>query len=260
MNALLRAVPDSYTHAVRRDPTVPDVALARAQHAAYARALERLGYAVRVLPADEDCPDGPFVEDTAVVARGRALVTRSAHPARAREHDAVAVALAEAGLEVVRLSGGTLDGGDVLQVGDVLFVGRSHRTDEAGVAGLRATFAPLGLDVRPIDVPPEVLHLKCVCSTPAEGVALLAEGCGVDLDGVRVVRVPAEEAYAANTVGANGRVIVAAGHPATARALSALGLETIPLDLSEIRRADGALTCLSLRWSWVPRTPAGRGA
>jgi len=66
--------------------------------------------------------------------------------------------------------------------------------------------------------------------------------------GAAVVPIPASEAYAANVVAVGSQVLVAAGYPRTAEILRAMGYTVIPLDLSEIRRADGALTCMSIRW------------
>jgi dimethylargininase len=247
VNAWVRAVPASYARATRADPGPADidVALMRVQHAAYVQALRSLGFRVRVLDASDAHPDCVFVEDTAVISGGRALVTRSANPQRVGEHDAVAEALEADGLEVVRMTSGTLDGGDVLEVGGVLLVGRTARTDAEGVAALRRTFGPR---VREVPMPAGVLHLKCVCSAPSSEVVLAVEGVELDLPGgVRIVRVPREEEYASNVVGVGRRVIVVDGYPAVHRALTDAGFELVPIDVSEVRKGDGALTCLSLR-------------
>ena len=260
--ALMRAVPDAYPRATRADPTANaapiDLALAHRQHAAVAEGLRRIGLSpVEILPALDGSPDSVFVEDTAVIARGRAVLLRSAHPGRRSERQTIGAALRDRGLEVVDLAAGTADGGDVLRLGDRLYVGRSARTDEAGIASLRHAFADLGLAVVAVALPPGVLHLKCVASSPAPGLVAVADDA-IDptvFREVDVVRIPADEAYAANVIGRHGRVLVAAGYEGAAAALAARGLQPIPVDVSEIRRGDGALTCLSLRFSPREKPP-----
>ena len=249
--ALVRALTDSYADALGQLPGAPaiDVARARAQHAAYCAALSRLGCAVTELRADEALPDGCFVEDAAVIAGGHALLTRPGAPSRRAEIDAVAAALEGAVTLHRTRAPARLDGGDVLVVGNAIFVGLSGRTDGAGFAAVQETFAPLGFSVRSVPVPAATLHLKCYVSAPLPGLVVLAEGtypAALFPAGVRVVQVPAAEAYAANTVGADETVLVAAGYPGTAARLRAEGLTVEALAMSELARADGSLTCLSL--------------
>ena len=120
--AWVRGVPASLARATTQAGVEPgiDIDLARRQHDQYVEALGWLGYAVRTLSADDALPDSVYIEDTAVLAWGRALVTRSNHPVRCREAGAVAVALRRAGLAVVEMAEGALDGGDVLRVGEVM--------------------------------------------------------------------------------------------------------------------------------------------
>lgn len=251
--ALVRELPDSFAVALGQVEGAPsiDVGRARAQHAAYRAALQRLGHRVVALPADEALPDCCFVEDVAIIVGDRALLTRPGAASRRGEVAAVADALAGwPGLELhVTPEGARLDGGDVLRVGDVLFVGQSRRTDAGGADALRRAFAPLGLSVVPVPVPEGVLHLKCHASSPVDGLVVVAEGATVAPylpAGVRRVTVPQAEAYAANTVGAGDVLIVAAGFPETAARLRAEGFTLEVLDVSEFALADGSLTCLSL--------------
>ncbi len=249
MRALVRGVPDSIVAATAAEGTAaaiePD--RARAQHRAYVRALRAEGVEVIALPADERFPDGCFVEDTAVVARGHALVTPSANPQRAGEEGAVAEALAGAGLVVHRMADGVLDGGDVLRVGERFLVGRTARTDAAGARALARVFGPLGFEVVEVAVH-SGLHLKCVCSAPRPELVLRAglPPAAVLPAGVECLDVPADEAYAANAVGVGGAILVAAGHPGTAAALRGRGDRVVELDNGELRKADGSLTCLSI--------------
>ncbi len=250
MIALVRGVPSTFARAlVARPPAVPiDVARARAQHAAYVAALRSLGLAIVELPADDAFPDCVFVEDTAVVARGAALVTRPGAVSRRGEVDAVAAALAGR-VEVARMEApATLDGGDCLRIGDAIYVGLSARTNAAGAARLAEVFGPRRLRVRTVQRPPGALHLKSVCSPLGDDCVLVAAGTlpASAFPGARVVEVPADEARAANAVACAGGAIVAAGCPETRALVEAAGLRVVPVDTSELAKADGALTCLSI--------------
>lgn len=245
LRALARSIPSSFSSALCAEvPAHPiDVALARTQHAAYCAALAACGATVEVLAGEEACPDSCFIEDTAVVVGGRALLTRPGAPSRRAETAAVATALAR-WLDVVEMTApATLDGGDCMRVGDTLYVGRSARTNPLGIAQLAA----LGLRVVAVDLPPGVLHLKCVCSPLGDDRILLAEQSipaqKFDAD---VVWVPASETYAANAVAIGGHVIVADGYPRTSEALAAAGFTLHAVPTSEVRKADGSLTCQSI--------------
>ncbi len=254
-HAIVRELSESYVNATWQGGQAVgiDLARARAQHHAYVEALVGLGLSVTRLPALDALPDACFVEDQAVIVGEHALVTRSGHPGRRAEADSVALALQAAGLLVSRMEKGQLDGGDVLHLGDTLFVGQSARTDAGGVDALRATFGPRG--VRVVSLPVNAaLHLKCVVSSPAPGVAIVQDGAFAPAAltqlaaTAQVLRLPESEGYAANVVGANGAVLVPAGFPSVLRAVRSVGLSPIVLDMSEIAKGDGALTCLSLRW------------
>jgi dimethylargininase len=247
--AIVRGVSAGFARALAAVPPDPpiDVARARAQHAGYVAALRRAGAEVIELPADDALPDCCFVEDTAVIAGGVALLARPGAPARQAEPAAVRAALA-ARLPVHEMTApATLDGGDCLRLGRRLHVGRSARTSAAGAARAREVFAPAGVEV--IEVPVEgALHLKSVCSPLGDDVVLVAEGAlpPGTFAGAREIVVPAAEAPAANAVVIGRTALVAAGFPETARLVAAAGFEVIPVDTSEMRKADGALTCLSI--------------
>ena len=159
--AIVRGIADTYEAATRAAPVPIDVGRAREQHAAYVAALEALGFEIWRLSPHESMPDGCFVEDQAVVVGPTALMTRSGHPGRRAESPSVATALQALGIGLVRMTDGVLDGGDVLRVGDTLYVGVSGRSDPAGQLALRRTFP--ALEVRPLTVPNGTLHLKSVC-------------------------------------------------------------------------------------------------
>ena len=199
------------------------------------------------IPADESHPDCCFVEDTAVVIGGRALATRPGHPSRRGEVAPVAVALEE-WLLVERMAGsGTLDGGDVLQVGGVVYVGRSSRTDAGGIEALARFAAPRPVVTVPVS---GMLHLRSAASPLDEATVLVEEG---RLDptvftGVRVVTIPGDGGHGANVLRlADGRILAPEGRPRLAEEVAGAGFEVVTVDVSEFARADGGLTCLSIR-------------
>ncbi|MEQ1505828.1 MAG: N(G),N(G)-dimethylarginine dimethylaminohydrolase [Myxococcota bacterium] len=243
--AVVSAVTDAYAAATRPDPRRPlDVARARDQHAAYLDAMQWLGHEVVALTPDPAHPDAVFVEDQAVVVGRRALICRSGHPGRRAEAPRVAEALAGLGLALTWTPDpATLDGGDVLRLGDTLLVGRSARSDDGGLAALAAAFP--ALEVVPVALPTGVLHLKCVCSSPAPGWALAAPGVALDR-WAQVIPVHPDDAWAANVVGAEGKVVVGAGFPRVSAALRGAGFAVREVELGELRAGDGSLTCLSI--------------
>jgi len=229
---------------VTPDPPI-DVARARAQHAAYVAALRAAGAEVVALTAEDALPDACFVEDCAVVAGGLALIARPGAASRRDEPPAVRAAIA-ARMPVRDMDApATLDGGDCLRLGARLYVGRSSRTNAAGIARARAVFGEVGVDVIDVDVR-DSLHLKSACSPLGDDAVLIAEGTlPPDTFGsARVLSVP--ELAAANVVVVGRHALVPAGFPSAARAVAAAGLIPLAVDNSELRKADSALTCLSI--------------
>lgn len=246
--AVVRPVPDSFVRCVTTRPAIPplDPVLARQQHAEYVAALESGGFSVEAAPVADGHPDSPFIEDTAVVVGNRALLTRPGHASRRDEVGPVGTMLSR-WVDVVAMVEGTLDGGDVLQVGDRVLVGASARTDRDGIGSLVKFCAPT--KVFPIPVL-DTLHLKSGLSA-LDGETVLWHPAACDrshLAGIRVVEVPGDDPEAANVVRlADGAILVGAHHAATAELVAAHGFEVRKVDVSEFARADGGLTCLSLR-------------
>jgi dimethylargininase len=250
LHALVREVSDSYPAALAAHPPDPpiEVARARAQHLAYRQALASLGMELVTLPADERFPDGCFVEDTAVMLDDVALMTRPGALSRRGEVPRVAEALARH-VEVETLpEPGTLDGGDCLRLGRTLYVGCSARTDAHGVDGLRQVAKRRGLSVVAVPLPAGVLHLKSFCSPLPDGRLLLAEEAlpASIFVGTYVVRVPAAEAYGANVLSVGETVLVSEGFERAIHAVEAAGFRAVALATTEFRKADAALTCLSI--------------
>ncbi len=224
-----------------------DFARAEAQHENYERALEAAGCTIHRLRPEHDLPDAVFVEDAAIVLDEAAVITRPGATSRRAEIESVAEALG-AWRRIVRIvEPGTIDGGDVLRVGRRIWVGRSGRTDASGFEQLREVAAPLGYRVHVVPVH-GCLHLKSAVTAVAADT-LLVNSAWVPVDafeGFDLVEVHPDEPHAANALQVGDSVIAAAAFPRTADRLRARGIEPVLLDVSEIAKAEGALTCCSL--------------
>jgi dimethylargininase len=173
------------------------------------------------------------------------MLTRPGAPSRRPEVERIRACL-PSWVTIVDQTTGTLDGGDVLRVGSTLFVGRSDRTDDSGIAALAAAFPEM--NVVPVLVP-GALHLKCHATALDADHVLVAEGFlpAQAFRGIaQPVWVPPDEAYAANVVVVGGSALVAAGYPKTRARVEAHGLRAIPLSMRAFSAADGSLTCLSV--------------
>ena len=231
----------------------PDLALALEQHDAYCGTLERLGLSLIRLAPDPGFPDSTFVEDAAIVTTAGAMLTRPGAASRAGEVVGLGAAIGEwfpAPAEIT--APGTLDGGDACEAGPHFFIGLSRRTNAEGAAQLAEWLTRHGFSTSVIDIRamPGVLHLKTGLSWLG-GRRLLAAGefVGHDaLKGWEIVPVPTGEDYAANCIRVNDALLVAQGFPATAALLGELGYHLAPLEMSEYRKMDGSLSCLSVRW------------
>jgi dimethylargininase len=258
-HALVRPPGASFAQAISSTLAVIDVPLAQAQHAEYRQALAEAGVVVELLPADERYPDGCFVEDTAVIVAGRAVICRPGAASRRGEEEAVAAFLAGR-VPLARLvPPGTLEGGDVIVTPDRVLVGRSARTNAAGIAQLAVALADLtglgnlsGLAPLPVHAVPVTgcLHLKTAATYIGHGtvLAVAAYADHPAFAGLDVLVVPDEEAAAADALGIGDAVILPTGCPRVAAMLRARGFAVLPVPISEFAKADGGVTCLSLVW------------
>lgn len=225
------------------------IELARAieQHEAYERCLEALGCRVVRLPVEPELPDSVFVEDTAVVVDELAVMTRPGAASRRPETASMARALAAYRPVATIEAPGTLDGGDVLRIGRRLFVGRTPRSNPDGIARLRALLAPHGYTVEAVPVT-GCLHLKSAVTQVAPQTVLVnpswVDPAAFALHGV--IEVDPSEPHAANTLLLGDTLVVAAAYPRTAGRLEAAGLRLARLEMSELAKAEGALTCCSV--------------
>jgi dimethylargininase len=231
----------------------PEIGRALAQHAAYVEALRSCGLEVGVLPADAAYPDSTFVEDTAVLTAEWAIVTRPGAASRAGEVESIREVLSGRFERLGAIEApGTLDGGDICEAGERFFIGLSGRTNEAGAAQLAAWLDAHGRPSTIVDIreTPGLLHLKSGMSAVDRRTLVVTDSLAhhAAFAGYTLIRTAPEEAYAANCVRVNDRVLVAAGFPKLEAALRDAGLAPLALDMSEFRKMDGGLSCLSLRY------------
>jgi dimethylargininase len=234
-------------------PSGPDFRKALEQHAEYCRALAACGIEVIVMPADDNYPDGTFVEDTFVIAERVAIATRPGAKTRMGEVESVAKAVQGVRPRLERIEApGTVDGGDICQVDDHFLIGLSARTNEAGAAQLAAILARYQHTSSTLDIRqhPSLLHLKSGIAYLGERRFLIAPGFPPTdrLAHCDMIEVAASEIYAANAVRVNDAVLIASGFPKLASALDKLRYRIHSLDMSEFAKMDGGLSCLSLRF------------
>jgi dimethylargininase len=239
-----RIVECELTHLAR---TPIDFDRAVAQHAAYERALTQLGCRIERVDAAPEHPDSVFIEDTAVVVDDVAVITRPGAESRRREVDAVERALEKHRPLVRIVAPGTLDGGDVIVAGRRVFVGLTSRTNEEGVAQLRAALAPFGYRADAVTVT-GCLHLK-TAATALDDDTILINPDWADpaaFEPLRTVRVDPAEPMAANVVRVGDALLYADSYPRTQSLLAAAGFRPLVVDASELAKAEGAVTCCSL--------------
>lgn len=223
----------------------PDFIKALEQHAAYCDALTRCGVELTVLEADERYPDGCFVEDTAVVNSKVKVISRPGADTRRGEEEAIALVLAGFGTTESITPPGTLEGGDILRAENHYYIGLSARTNAEGASQLSAILAKHGFTSSVIRVEAG-LHLK-------SDIAYLGEGNFISTPVFSKIAHPAntiildqDEYYSANCLRVNDYLLIPKGFPKSRKKILDLGYNIIELEMSEFRKMDGGLTCLSL--------------
>jgi dimethylargininase len=232
------------THLERRPI---DLGRARKEHRQYEEALAGLGCRVECLPEEPELPDSVFVEDAALVLDELAILTRPGAASRRPERTSVARALERyRELEAIEAPG-TLDGGDILRVGRRIWVGRSSRSNGEGRRRLAELTAPRGYELR--EVPVEgCLHLKSAVCAVSQGILLLNPQW-VDpgaFPGFEILEVDPEEPFGANALLVGETILHPAAHAGTRRRLEKRGLDVHSVELSELAKAEGGVTCCSL--------------
>jgi dimethylargininase len=228
----------------------PDFELALVQHAAYVAALQSLGLTITELPGEDAYPDSTFVEDVAIAIPDGFILTNPGAPERKGE---VAFIEPNLGSVIGRIeSPGTLDGGDVCQMGQTFLVGLSHRTNEEGARQLSEILRAHDFETKTVDIRHSkgLLHLKSGLTFIDESLVIanreLAQHDALAL--FEVVSPDEDSTYAANAVAINGKILFAAGYEKLETKLRSRGCNLLLLEMSEFQKMDGGLSCLSLRF------------
>ena len=244
--AIVREPGDNYRLCISSHPQrhTVDVKKARTQHAVYCRTLSDLGLDIIRLPRDDQHPDSCFVEDNAVVHGGRALICRMAKESRRGEESDVEKVLAEYLTVRWAESPATVEGGDVIHLGDRLISGITQRTNKAGVEQMRAW---LQVEVGTIE-DASIVHLKSYVNCLGEGLVISTAKYADHplLKDLEILTVPDDDWYSTNNIVIEDTVIMPAGFPRTERLVGEAGFRVIPLEMTEYPKCEGALTCLSM--------------
>ena len=230
----------------------PDTGLAKRQHQQYVNTLRRCGVEVVVLRPDDDYPDSCFTEDEAIVTDRMAVIPSFCRPSRQGEEirmRPIIEAFYSGRIEEIKKPG-TLEGGDICRAENHFFIGISSRTNEEGARQFAEIVSRYGFtsdfcDIRGI----QILHLSTgmsyignntvVCCPAFKGLPALSAR--------NVIVTSAKEAYAANCVRINDKVIMPEGFPNLRRKLQKAGFDVVTTPMSEIEKQDGGLSCLSIR-------------
>lgn len=252
--AIVRAPSENFADGLTSvDLGVPVFETALVQHRAYCEALVRCGLSLIELEPDAKYPDSTFVEDTAILTAKCAVITRPGAPSRSGEIVGMAETLAKYydKLDAVQPPG-TIDGGDVCQIENRFLIGISDRTNEAGARQLSKYLEAAGFTSSHVDIRGTygLLHLKSGISYLGENRVLVTDALAgeKELEGFELLTVPNDEEYAANCIRVNDYLLFAAGFPKLRNTLEGLGYKIIELEMSELQKMDGGLSCLSLRF------------
>lgn len=224
-----------------------DVEIARAQHRGYVNALKNLGCDVLELPAQADLPDSVFVEDIAFILPETAVITRPGADSRKPETESIAQALSPFAKLLFLREPATLDGGDVLVVGKRIFVGLSTRSNDEAIRQLRELLGGYGYSVTGVPLR-DCLHLKSAV-TRVDDSTLLINKNWVDtafFADYNLIEVDPSEPYAANCLPIGDAIIFPAAFPKTRAKLETLGCKIVSVEVDELAKAEGAVTCCSL--------------
>lgn len=227
---------------------IPDYDKALEQHQGYVSALKQCGLRVEILQAEETYPDSTFVEDVAVLTPCCAILTNPGAETRKGEVALIRQPLQQYFAKIERItSPGTLEGGDVMQIGSHFYIGLSHRTNQSGARQLISILEKHNMTGSVVPVS-EFLHLKTGV-TPVDEKTLVATGEFIDhpdLKNFNIIPIAAEESHAANCIRINDAIIISGGYPKAKAMIQKHGLKIIEVDISEFAKIDGGLTCLSL--------------
>ena len=224
-----------------------DLPLALKQWDDYVAVLRDLTWTIREVPPLESAPDGVFIEDTVVMYRDVAIITRPGSDSRKPETDAVEATVRDMGCRIERIEApGTLDGGDVLKIGDTIYVGLGGRTNQAGIDQFSRIVQALGATVVTVPVT-KVLHLKSAVTALPDGTVIGWDSAVDDATKFPKYRSMPEESGAHVVVIDDDTILMAADAPKSAELLRSLGYRVVCVDISEYEKLEGCVTCLSVR-------------
>ena len=250
-HAIVRTVSKNFQYGLTTSKLgKPDYNKALIQHSNYIEALRKCGLKVLTLEKDDKFPDSTFVEDTAVVNEDLAIIANLGATSRKGEEIEIRKVLDKFYENVESIEKpGTLDGGDVLRVEDQYFIGISKRTNKVGALQLKEILKKYGYSCILVKLK-EVIHLKTGLAYIGDK-NLIVSGEFIDnplFQNYNIIKVDEDESYAANCIRVNNYVLIANGYEKLINSISSLGYKVLKLDITEFRKMDGGLSCLSLRF------------
>ncbi|MED5272248.1 MAG: arginine deiminase-related protein [Candidatus Thermoplasmatota archaeon] len=256
-NVIVRQPPRSFANALTTSQFTngekPDYDLALNQHNQYVNTFKKLGLNVIVLEAEEEFPDCCFVEDQALIVDNHVFFPITGAPSRRGEQKTVVETITPHMKSIHwGQEPGRIDGGDVVRVGDIFYIGKSKRSNDEGISQFQDFLTKLNFESYVVNVPDYSLHLTTLCSSPNSNLLLIPESSKKDLiftnlpESVEIITIPDNETYGCNTIGFEDKVIISEGYSIVKKILIERGFEIIELPMSEFRAVDGSLTCLSL--------------
>lgn len=247
--AIIRGVPYTYDKCIKSHKVENkiNVELAKEQHRRYCEILEQLGLILIVIEPDDRFPDCCFVEDPAIVIGDIAIISRMAAKSRTGEEIEVRNTLSRYKKVYEINPPGTIDGGDILRINEKIYVGVSQRTNQFAVQQVRTFLSDYDYQVIPVRIK-HILHLKSACTYIGNNYIVMFPGHFDDriFSEYDKIIVRKSEAYSANCLSVNGKVLVQKGYPNTKKLIENEGFETVEIEMSEFRKGGGSLTCLSI--------------
>ena len=230
--------------------TIPVYEKTLEQHHQYVAALEKCGLSVQSLEAIEAFPDSTFIEDVAVLSPHCAVLTAPGAVSRRDEVVTIRQTLEQHSLQIEKIEApGTIEGGDIMQIGSHYYIGLSNRTNHSGAQQLIDILKKYGMTGSTVPVK-NFLHLKTGVTWIGGNLLIAANGAisHREFRNFEIISVPVDELEAANCIAINNKIMMPAGFPQTRKLLDRVGSEIIEIDISEFAKIDGGLTCLSLRF------------
>ena len=251
-NAIVRVPGKSLVNGLSdsKELGLPDYDKAIIQHHSYIEALQSCGLEVNVLESCEDYPDSTFVEDVALITPNCVIMTRPGAESRRGEVEQIMAVLKSQfnNLETIEAPG-TIEAGDVMMVGNHYYIGLSDRTNLQGAEQLIKLLVKHGHTGSTVELK-DVLHLKTGLSYIENNMLIICGEFKIDtiFSGFDHIEIPEEESYAANCIWVNDNVLIPAGYPLSKEKISSTGYNVIEVEVSEFKKLDGGLSCLSLRY------------